>query len=64
MRAQRVGTDPLRTARPSVSLPSRLKGRNSRDERHNDARLNTKGCMLVMLSNNAGEFGPRFVKEF
>ena len=39
-------------------------GRNITDERYDNARLNTGDYVLVMLSNDASEFGLRFVKEF
>jgi iron complex outermembrane recepter protein len=32
--------------------------------RYDNARLNTGDYVLVMLSNDASEFGLRFVKEF
>jgi iron complex outermembrane receptor protein len=41
-----------------------LYGRNITDERYDNARLNTGDYVLVMLSNDASEFGLRFVKEF
>jgi iron complex outermembrane recepter protein len=39
-------------------------GRNVTDERYDNARLNTGDYVLVMLSNDASEFGLRFAKEF
>ncbi len=39
-------------------------GRNITDERYDNARLNTGDYVLLMLSNDASEFGLRFVKEF
>jgi iron complex outermembrane recepter protein len=39
-------------------------GRNVTDERYDNARLNTGDYVLVMLSNDASEFGVRFSKEF
>jgi iron complex outermembrane receptor protein len=39
-------------------------GRNITDERYDNARLNTGDYVLVMLSNDASEFGVRFIKEF
>ncbi|HLA71111.1 MAG TPA: TonB-dependent receptor [Steroidobacteraceae bacterium] len=39
-------------------------GRNITDERYDNARLNTGDYVLVMLSNDASEFGVRFSKEF
>jgi len=41
-----------------------LYGRNVTDERYDNARLNTGDYVLVMLSNDASEFGLRFIKEF
>jgi iron complex outermembrane receptor protein len=41
-----------------------LYGRNITDERYDNARLNTGDYVLVMLSNDASEFGVRFAKEF
>ena len=39
-------------------------GRNVTDERYDNARLNTGDYVLIMLSNDASEFGVRFTKEF
>ena len=39
-------------------------GRNATDERYDNARLNTGDYVLRILSNDASEFGVRFVKEF
>jgi len=39
-------------------------GRNVTDERYDNARLNTGDYVLVMLSNDASEFGVRFSKNF
>ncbi|MCH9695482.1 MAG: TonB-dependent receptor [Gammaproteobacteria bacterium] len=39
-------------------------GRNATDERYDNARLNTGDYLLAILSNDASEFGVRFVKEF
>ena len=41
-----------------------LYGRNVTDERYDNARLNPGYGVLVMLSNDASEFGLRFAKEF
>ncbi len=41
-----------------------LYGRNVTDERYDSARLNTGDYLLVMLSNDASEYGIRFIKEF
>ncbi|MGQ0430222.1 MAG: TonB-dependent receptor [Gammaproteobacteria bacterium] len=39
-------------------------GRNVTDERYDNARLNVSDYVLIMLSNDASEFGVRFTKEF
>jgi iron complex outermembrane receptor protein len=39
-------------------------GRNVFDERYDQARLNTGDYVLVMLSNDASEFGLRFTQNF
>jgi iron complex outermembrane receptor protein len=39
-------------------------GRNVTDERYDQARLNTGDYILVMLSNDASEFGLRFTRNF
>jgi iron complex outermembrane receptor protein len=39
-------------------------GRNVTDERYDNARLNVGDYVLIMLSNDASEFGVRFTKEF
>lgn len=39
-------------------------GRNITDERYDNARLNTGDYVLIMLSNDASEFGVRFTKNF
>ena len=41
-----------------------LYGRNITDERYDNARLNTGDYVLVILSNDASEFGVRFKTEF
>jgi iron complex outermembrane receptor protein len=41
-----------------------LYGRNVTDERYDNARLNPGYGVLVMLSNDASEFGVRFAKDF
>jgi iron complex outermembrane receptor protein len=41
-----------------------LYGRNVFDERYDNARLNTVDYVLVMLSNDASEFGVRFARNF
>ena len=39
-------------------------GRNVTDERYDNARLNTGDYILVMLSNDASEFGVRYTTRF
>jgi len=39
-------------------------GKNVTDERYDNARLNTGDYVLIMLSNDASEFGLRFTREF
>ena len=39
-------------------------GRNVTDERYDNARLNVSDYVLVILSNDASEFGVRFTKDF
>ena len=46
------------------SWTAALYGRNATDERYDSARLNTGDYLLAILSNDASEFGLRFVKEF
>ncbi|MBB3169494.1 TonB-dependent receptor [Simiduia aestuariiviva] len=41
-----------------------LYGKNITDERYDNARLNTGDYVLVMLSNDASEFGVRLSKDF
>lgn len=41
-----------------------LYGRNITDERYTNARLNTNDYILSILSNDASEFGIRFVNNF
>ena len=41
-----------------------LYGRNVTDERYDNGRLNTGDYVLVMLSNDASEFGVRFLRNF
>ena len=41
-----------------------LYGRNVTDERYDNARLNTNDYVLIVLSNDASEFGVRFAKDF
>lgn len=39
-------------------------GHNVTDERYDNARLNTGDYVLIMLSNDASEYGVRFTKDF
>ena len=39
-------------------------GRNITDERYDNARLNTGDYILVILSNDASEYGVRVTREF
>ncbi|HWN06073.1 MAG TPA: hypothetical protein VNO53_02835, partial [Steroidobacteraceae bacterium] len=39
-------------------------GRNVTDERYDNARLNTGDYVLVILSNDASEYGVRVTREF
>jgi iron complex outermembrane receptor protein len=39
-------------------------GKNVTDERYDNGRLNTGDYVLIMMSNDASEFGVRFTKEF
>jgi iron complex outermembrane receptor protein len=41
-----------------------LYGKNVTDERYDNARLNTTDYVLVMLSNDASEFGLRYTTRF
>jgi iron complex outermembrane receptor protein len=41
-----------------------LYGRNVTDERYDNGRLNTVDYVLIMLSNDASEFGLRFSRNF
>ena len=41
-----------------------LYGRNATDERYDNARLNTGDYVLRILSNDASEFGLRFIRSF
>jgi iron complex outermembrane receptor protein len=41
-----------------------LYGRNITDEEYDQARLNTNDYVLVILNNDASEFGLRFLKRF
>jgi iron complex outermembrane receptor protein len=39
-------------------------GKNVTDERYDNGRLNTGDYVLIMMSNDASEFGMRFTKDF
>jgi iron complex outermembrane receptor protein len=39
-------------------------GKNVTDERYDNGRLNTGDYVLIMMSNDASEFGVRYTKEF
>jgi iron complex outermembrane receptor protein len=39
-------------------------GKNVTDERYDNARLNVTDYVLVILSNDASEYGLRVTKEF
>jgi iron complex outermembrane receptor protein len=39
-------------------------GKNVTDERYDNARLNTGDYILVIMSNDASEYGIRVTKEF
>lgn len=49
---------------PDAEWTLGLYGRNVFDERYDNARLNTIDYVLVMLSNDASEFGVRFSRDF
>jgi iron complex outermembrane receptor protein len=49
---------------PDGTFTAALYGRNATDERYDNARLNTGDYLLRILSNDASEFGLRFVKSF
>lgn len=49
---------------PNEKYTVGLYGRNITDERYDQARLNTGDYVLVMLANDASEFGLRFVSRF
>lgn len=49
---------------PEAPWSLALYGRNVTDERYDNARLNTGDYVLVMLSNDASEFGVRFTTRF
>ena len=46
------------------SWSASLYGRNVTDEEYDNARLNTEDYVLVMLNNDASEFGVRLTKRF
>ncbi len=49
---------------PSSNWDVSLYGTNITDERYDNARLNTGDYVLVILSNDASEFGVRFTSHF
>jgi iron complex outermembrane receptor protein len=49
---------------PDASWTAAIYGRNVTDERYDNGRLNTGDYILRILSNDASEFGVRFVKQF
>jgi len=49
---------------PDGTWTAALYGQNVTDERYDNARLNTGDYVLVILSNDASEFGVRFTKDF
>jgi iron complex outermembrane receptor protein len=49
---------------PDGSWIAALYGRNVTDKRYDNGRLNTSDYILVIKSNDASEFGVRFIKEF
>lgn len=46
------------------SWSASLYGRNVTDEEYDNARLNTGDYVLVMLNNDASEFGVRLTSRF
>ncbi len=49
---------------PDQSWTAAIYGRNVTDEEYDNARLNTGDYVLIMLNNDASEFGARFTKRF
>ncbi len=49
---------------PDGSWTAALYGRNVTDERYDNARINIGDYLLQILSNDASEFGLRFLKDF
>ncbi len=49
---------------PDGTWTAAIYGRNVTDERYDNVRLNTGDYVLVILSNDASEFGVRFTKDF
>ncbi len=49
---------------PGRNWTAGLYGRNVTDERYDNARLNVGDYVLIMLSNDASEFGVRWTTEF
>ena len=49
---------------PDESWTAAIYGRNATDERYTNALINVGDYILRILSNDASEFGVRFIKEF
>lgn len=49
---------------PSSGWTFGIYGRNVGDERYDNVRLNTGDYVLVILSNDASEFGAKFTRDF
>jgi len=49
---------------PDESWSAAIYGRNVTDEEYDNARLNTGDYVLIMLNNDASEFGARLTKRF
>ncbi len=49
---------------PDESWSASIYGRNVTDEEYDNARLNTGDYVLIMLNNDASEFGARLTKRF
>ena len=49
---------------PDRDWTASLYGRNVTDEEYDNARLNTGDYVLIMLNNDASEFGLRLTKRF
>ena len=51
-------------SRPTATGRCRLYGKNLTDERYDNARLNTGDYVLVIMSNDASEYGVRLTRDF